>query len=76
LNKNNALSWAFALNIETKLTSQDTALSLCPNIIYKRLTPVAVHRINPLITVSNPNPFSTLFLINTIYKNKAITNVL
>ena len=76
LNKNNILSQAFTLNIEVTFTFLITAPSLCLNIIYKRLTLVAIHFINLLVTVSNLYLILALYLISTTYKGEAITNIL
>ena len=39
-------------------------------------TLVAVHRINPLVIIPNLCLLLALLLLNTIYKNKIITNIL
>ena len=56
--------------------SLTTALSPYPNVIYKQLTPVAVYRINPLVTIPNLYLVLALYLVSTTYKDKAITNML
>ena len=76
LNKNNALSQAFALNIEVAFTFLTTALSLYPNTIYKRLTLAAVYRTNLLVTVFNLYPIPAPHLVSTTYEGEAITNIL
>ena len=62
--------------MEETPTSLTTTLFLYLNIIYKRLTPAAVHRINLLVTVPNFYLVLALYLISTINKNKATTNIL
>ena len=76
LNKNNALNIAFALSMEVTFTFLTTAPSLCPNIIYKQPTLTAIYYINLLVTVPNLYLIPVLYLINTTYKDKAITNIL
>jgi len=57
-------------------TSSITTPFLCPNVIYKQLTPAAIHRINPPVTIPNLYLVPALYLISTIYKNKVTTDVL
>jgi hypothetical protein len=49
-----------------------TALSLFLNIIYKRLIPAAVHRINYPVTVPNLHLVLALYLVSTTYKDEAL----
>ena len=76
LNKNNALNIAFALSIEVTFTFLTTAPSLCLNMIYKRLTLIAIYCIDFLVTVSDFYLTPVLYLISTTYKDEAITNIL
>ena len=61
---------------EVRLIYYNTAPSLYPNIIYKRLILVTVYRINPLITISNLYLVLALYLVSTTYKDEVRTNVL
>ena len=45
-------------------------------MIYKWLTLIAVYYINFLIIVFNSYLIPVLYLVSTIYKNKAIINIL
>ena len=76
LNKNDVLNIAFTLSIEVTPTFLITALSLYLNIIYKRPTLTAVYYINLLVTVPNFHLIPVLYLVNTTYKDKVITNIL
>ena len=67
---------AFALSVKVTFTSLTTALSLCPNMIYERLTLIAIYCINFLVTVPNFYLILVLYLVSTIYKDKAIINIL
>jgi len=62
--------------MEVTPTSLTTTLSPYSNAIYKRPTPVAIYRINPPVTVLNLYLVSALYLVSTIYKNKATTDTL
>ena len=53
-----------------------TTLSLCPNIIYKQPTLIAIYCINLPVTVFNFYLIPVLYLVSTTYKDKAITNIL
>ena len=53
-----------------------TAPSLCLNIIYKRLTLIAIYYINLLVTVPNLYLIPVLLLISITYKDKATINIL
>ena len=53
-----------------------TAPSLCLNIIYKWPTLAAIYYINLLVTTPNLYLVLTPYLISTIYKGKAPTNIL
>ena len=53
-----------------------TALSLCPNIIYKRLILIAIYRINFPVTVFNFYLIPVPLPVSTTYKDEAITNIL
>ena len=66
LNKNNALNIVFILSIEVTSTFLTTALFLCPNIIYKRLTLTAIYYINLLVIIPNLYLISVLYLINPL----------
>ena len=66
----------FILSVEVTFIFLTTALSLCPNIIYKRLTLTAIYYINFLVTVPNLHLILVLYLVSTTYKDKAITNTL
>ena len=74
LNKNDVLSQVSALNIEVTSTSLTTALPLFKKI-YKQLT-LVVYRPNPLAIVPNLYLTLVLYLVSTIYKDKALTNIL
>ena len=76
LNKNNTLNIAFALSIEVTLISLTIALSLCPNIIYKRPMLIAIYCINLLVTIFNFHLTLVPHLISTTYEDEAITNIL
>ena len=67
---------AFILNIEVTLTFLTTAPSLCLNIIYKRLTLIAIYCINFSVTVPNFHLIPVLCLVSTTYKDKATTDIL
>ena len=58
--------------MEVAPTFLTTALSLYLNIIYKRPIPAAVYCINFPITISNLYLALALYLVNTIYKDKAL----
>jgi hypothetical protein len=62
--------------MEVAPTSLTTALPLYLNIIYKRLTLTAVYRINLPVTVPNLYLVLAQYLVSTIYKDEALTNVL
>jgi len=62
--------------MEVAPTSLTTAPPLYLNIIYKRLILTAIYRINLLVTISNLYLVLALCLVSTIYKDKALTNVL
>ena len=62
--------------MEVAPISLTTALSLCPNTIYKRLIPAAVPYINFPVIISNFYLVPALHLISTTYKGKATTNTL
>ena len=49
-----------------------TAPSLYLNIIYKQLIPTAIYYINLAVTVPDFYLLLAPYLINTIYKNKAL----
>jgi len=51
-------------------------MSLYPNIIYKRLIPATIYRINSLVTIPNLYLVLAPYLVSTTYKNKVITNIL
>ena len=74
LNKNNVLSQASTLNIGVTPTSLTTTPLLFKKI-YKQLT-LVVHRPNPLAIVPNLYLNLALYLVSTIYKDKALTNIL
>ena len=74
LNKNNALSQVFTLNIEVTPTSLTTTPPLFKKI-YKQLT-LAAHYPNPPAIVPNLYLALALYLANTIYKDKVLTNAL
>ena len=76
LNKNDALSQASVLNVEVTLTSLTTASPLYLNIIYKQLILTAVYHTNLLVTIPNLYLVLALYLVNTTYKDKALTNAL
>jgi len=57
-------------------TSLITDLFFCLNAIYKQLTLAAVYRIDPPVTIPNLYLVLAPYLINIIYKNKAVTNTL
>jgi hypothetical protein len=62
--------------VEVAPTSLTTALPLYLNIIYKRLILTAVHRIDLPVTVPDLYLVLALRLVSTIYKDKALTNIL
>ena len=62
--------------MEVTFTFLTTALSLCLNIIYKWLILIAVYYINLLVTIPNFYLIPVLLPVSTIYKDKAITNIL
>ena len=62
--------------MEATPTSLTTAPPLYLNIIYKQLILTAVYHTNLLVTVPNLYLVLALYLVNTTYKDKAITNVL
>ena len=74
LNKNDVLSQVFTLNIGVTPTSLTTAPPLFEKI-YEQLI-LAVHRTNLLVTVPNPYLVLAIYLVSTIYKDKALTNAL
>ena len=67
---------AFTLNIKVTFTFLTTTPSLCPNIIYKQLILTAVYCINLLVTIFNFYLIPVLYPVSTIYKDKAIINIL
>ena len=75
LNKNDALSQAFILNIEVTPTSLTIALPLSEKI-YKQLTLVVIYRPNSLVVAPNYYLVPTCYLVSTTYKDKVITNTL
>ena len=75
LNKNNVLSQASTLDIEVAPTSLTTTLSLFKKI-YKQLILVVIYRPSPLTVAPNLCLALALYLISTIYKDKALTNAL
>ena len=76
LNKNNASNIAFALSVEVTSIFLTTAPSLYLNIIYKRLTLIAIYCINLLVTVSDFYLIPIPYPASTTYKDKAIINIL
>ena len=62
--------------MEVTSTSLTITLSLCLNIIYKWPTLIAAYCINFLVTISDFYLIPVLYLVSTIYKDKAITNIL
>ena len=62
--------------MEATSISLTTAPSLCPNMIYKRLTLTAVYCINLLVTVPNLYLILVLYSVNTTYKDEVIINIL
>ena len=76
LNENDVLNIAFTLSVEITFIFLTTALSLYLNIIYKRLTLIAVYYINFLVTISDLYLIPVLYPVSTIYKDKAIINTL
>ena len=74
LNENDVLSQVSTLNIGVTPISLTTALSLFKKI-YKQLI-LVVYRPNPLDIVPNLYLTLALYLVSTIYKGKALTNVL
>ena len=67
---------AFTLSIEVTFTFLIIALSLYLNIIYKRLTLIAIYCINFLVTVFDFYLIPVPLLISTTYKDEVITNIL
>jgi hypothetical protein len=67
---------AFTLSVEITFTSLTITLSLCPNMIYKWLILTAVYCIDFLVTVFNLYLTLVLYPVSTIYKDKAIINIL
>jgi len=61
--------------MEVALTSLTTTPSLCLNINYKRPILAAVLRINLLVTIPDLYLVLALYLVSTIYKDKATANV-
>ena len=76
LNENNASNIAFTLSVKVTFIFLITALSLYPNIIYKRLILVAVYCINSPVTVPDFYLILVLYPVSTTYKDEAITNIL
>ena len=76
LNKNNILSQAFTLSVEVIFIFLTTASSLYLNTIYKRPILVAIYYTDFPVTIPNLYLFPALYLVNTTYKDKAITNIL
>ena len=74
LNKNNALRQVSTLNIEVTPTSLTTTPPLFKKI-YKQLM-LAVYCPNSLAIIPNLYLALALYLISTIYKDKAPTNAL
>ena len=74
LNKNDVFSQVSTLNIGVTPTSPTTTLPLFKKI-YKQLT-LVVYRPNPLAIVPNLYLALALYLVGTVYKNKALTNTL
>ena len=62
--------------MEITPTSPTTAPSLYPDVIYKRLTLAAIHRIDPPVTILNLYLVPALYLVNTTYKDEVIINML
>ena len=62
--------------MEVTLTFLITAPSLYLNTIYKRLTLAAVYYIDFLVTIPNLYLLLALYLVSTIYKDKALINIL
>ena len=67
---------AFTLSVKVIFIFLTTAPSLCLNIIYKRLTLIAIYYIDFLVTVFNFYLILALCLVSTTYKDEAITNIL
>ena len=67
---------AFTLSVKVTFTFLTTTPSLYLNIIYERLILIAVYRINLPVTVFNLYLILAPRLISTIYKDKAITDIL
>ena len=76
MNENNALNMAFALSIKATFTSLITALSLCPNMIYKWLMLTAIYCIDLLVTVPDFYLIPVPYPVSTTYKDKVITDIL
>ena len=74
LNKNNVLSQVSALNIGVTPTSLTTAPPLFKKI-YKQLM-LVVHYTNLLITTPNPYLVLAVYLVSTVYEDKALTDAL
>ena len=62
--------------MEVTLTFLITAPSLYPNMIYKQLTLTAIYCIDFPVTIFNFYLIPVLYPVSTIYKDKAITNIL
>jgi hypothetical protein len=62
--------------MEVAPTSLTTTLPLYLNIIYKQLILIAVYRIDLPVTIPNLYLVLALYLVSTIYKDKALTDVL
>ena len=62
--------------MEITPTFLTTTLSIYSDAIYKRLIPAAIHYIDPPVTIPDFYLVPALYLINTIYKDEAITNTL
>ena len=67
---------AFALSIKVISIFLTTAPSLYLNMMYKRLTLIAIYCIDLPVTIFNFYLILVLYLISTTYKDKAITNIL
>ena len=62
--------------MEVTSTFLTTAPSPCLNMIYERLILIAIYCINFLVTIPDLHLILVLYLVSTIYKDKAITNIL
>ena len=67
---------AFALSVKVTFIFLTTVPSLYLNMIYKRLILIAIYCINLLVTISDFYLIPVLYLVSTIYKDKAIINIL